>query len=316
MKRINILFLGGAKRVSLANHFINTGEKMDIDVHIFSYELSRRVPISSVGIVIEGKKWKDTDLHQHLDNVIRDYQIDIVLPFVDPAIQVAAVCKERNPNVFIPISDIDLCMTMFNKIESQEWFLSHGFPVPESYNINGIRYPAIFKPSTGSASKGIFIAKSPSDIPQGLNAEDFLIQEYIQNAREYTVDCYVTHLKKIISIVPRIRIETAGGEVVQSETIRNDSIEALSRRILETGDFHGPITIQFIENIDTNKVYIMEINPRLGGGVVTSIAAGANTPQFILEECCGIEPEKVENWRERTLISRYFQEVVFYADNH
>ena len=42
-KEINILFLGGAKRVSLARKVIAAGEKLGVRVNIFSYELSPEV---------------------------------------------------------------------------------------------------------------------------------------------------------------------------------------------------------------------------------------------------------------------------------
>lgn len=81
-------------------------------------------------------------------------------------------------------------------------------------------------------------------------------------------------------------------------------------------NFRGPITIQFIRNKQTGDAYVMEINPRLGGGVIAAIAAGGNMPAFLLDECEGKSPVAVDDWKENTLMTRYFKEVIFYADNH
>ena len=60
----------------------------------------------------------------------------------------------------------------------------------------------------------------------------------------------------------------------------------------------------------------MEINPRLGGGVITSIEAGADITEFILRNYLGEDLDSCVSWKDRTLMTRYFKEVIFYADNH
>jgi carbamoyl-phosphate synthase large subunit len=93
VETVNILFLGGAKRVSLAERLISAGEKRQLNVAIFSYELSSLVPIMQVGRVIKGKRWSDPDLIKHLEDTITNHDINVVLPFVDPAINICAILK-------------------------------------------------------------------------------------------------------------------------------------------------------------------------------------------------------------------------------
>ena len=56
-RNINILFLGGAKRVSFGRKLIEAGRELDMDVRIYSYELEPEVPVALVGGVIIGRKW-------------------------------------------------------------------------------------------------------------------------------------------------------------------------------------------------------------------------------------------------------------------
>jgi carbamoyl-phosphate synthase large subunit len=316
-KPINILFLGGAKRVSLAEQFLEYGRRRNYAISIFSYELDRRVPISVVGKVIVGLKWKDSKLYDHLHEVILENEINIVLPFVDPAIEVACKLRSRYPQVFIPCSDLDLCRTMFDKIKSSEWFSNQQIDQPKSFrDKDKLEFPVIMKPRMGSASQGIQVLRSQAEFNKLHPGSDYLVQAYVEDNTEYSVDCYVAADGKILSIVPRIRIETAGGEVVKSQTIRNRDLVNLSEKILRSGSFRGPITIQFIKDNKTGKVFVMEINPRLGGGVVLSIGAGSGTISFIINEFLGKKSKKVLNWKEGTVITRYFKEVFFYADNH
>ena len=317
MLTTNILFLGGAKRVSLAEHLINTGKQYGLDVEIFSYELEQTVPIALVAKVIIGKKWKDADLMVDLERVILSNNISIILPFVDPAIVVCAKVKRKFSSLFIPISDEYICDVMFNKALSAIWFKQNNVPQPKGFlQGESFEYPVILKPIFGSASKGIIICQSPKDLPEGINYEKYIVQKYISNRTEYTVDCYVAQDGRIISVVPRVRLETAGGEVIKSKTIRHEQILNATKKILKTNAFRGPITVQFIEDKDTGEVFVMEINPRLGGGVITSIEANSQLLNALFEEFLGKQPVYRNDWEEGLLLTRYFKEVIFHADNN
>ncbi len=317
MRKINVLFLGGAKRVSLARHLIDAGRKIGCDIQIFSYELQYEVPIAAVGKVIIGERWNSPNIIEAIAKASEEYTIHIILPFVDASVEVAARLKQVLPNVFIPVSDENICRTMFDKYLSNKWFLERNIPVPQSYeDVSNVKFPIILKPRKGSASKGIKIATTTSDLTGVDNIDQYLIQEYIPNRTEYTVDCYVSGKGEIIAVVPRERISTAGGEVMSSKTCNDCVINSVSRQILSAAGFRGPITIQFLRNKISGETFVMEINPRLGGGVITSIEAGADITLFILTEFLGGTLAHCTSWKANTLMTRYYQEVMFYADNN
>lgn len=317
METVNVLFLGGAKRVSLAQHLIRAGEERNLKVNVYSYELDDKVPISSIAKVIIGKKWSDADLFDDLKRVTEVNDISIILPFVDPAIAVAARLKEFIPALFVPVSPMELCNVMFNKFSAACWFEKHQIKQPRFYrHKDDYKYPVILKPVCGSASKGIKICYEAEALPSDDRLSDYLVQDYIKDRKEYTVDCYVDKNGNVISVVPRLRLETAGGEVTKSVTVRHHQIISESKRILQAGSFRGPITIQFIEECDTHEVFVMEINPRLGGGVITSIEANSLLLESLWDEYKGIPVSAVDDWEEGLLLTRYFKEVVFHADSH
>ena len=149
------------------------------------------------------------------------------------------------------------------------------------------------------------------DLMHLANIHDYLIQEYIVDAREYTLDCYVSQEGEILCAVPRIRIEVMGGEATKTETVRIPELEKLGHKVLNSFNFRGPVTLQFLYDPATSRYLLMEINPRLGGGVICSIAAGANICDFILMEASGIKPEACTGWKPNTLMTRYWEEVIF-----
>ena len=313
-KTIPILMLGGAKRVSMAEQLIRAGAELNADIIIYSHELSDKEPIASIGKIIKGKKYSEKGSTEELINIIDRYGIKIILPFIDPSIEIAAECKRINPTIFTPVSGTGVVKAMFDKVTAAEWFEKAGISIPETYNSRSCKFPAIAKPRTGSASKGIFIIETPEQLTGIKNIDNYLIQEYIAMRDEYTVDCYIASDGEIKCIVPRIRLATAGGEVIRTETRRIPELISTSAEAIKKLDLKGAVTLQFIHDINNNRFLLMEINPRLGGGVICSVFAGADIPKMIIQDALGIKVTACGNWKDKTLMTRYFKEVMFLND--
>ncbi|MDE6269469.1 MAG: ATP-grasp domain-containing protein [Muribaculaceae bacterium] len=309
MNCVNILFLGGAKRVAMARLFMKAAEDRGVRCRIFSYELRRDEPIACVGSVILGKRWRDPDVIDHLRGVCADHDISIVVPFVDGAVEVAARLAAECSDIFAPTSSASLSSAMFDKCVAAELFERYGLSIPPTWNGDEVDAPLIAKPRNGSASKGIILVNKESELPA--DCDNYLIQRRFDRREEISIDCYVRGDGQPLAIVPRLRLEVAGGEVVRSVTIDNAGAVKLADMALRRLGLRGAVTIQLIREPDTDKLYVMEINPRLGGGAVCAVHAGADIPGMIIDEAAGRCPEKA-TYRPNTVIARYMQEVVFY----
>lgn len=314
-KTINILALGGARRVSMAEQLKRSAERLGHEVKIYSYELTREVPIALVAEVIVGLKWGDPKVVEDICRICRECEINIILPFVDGAIEVAAKCKQLLPDVFVPVIEPGLAEVMFDKVEAAKLFQEAGIPIPTTYTAINADMPAIAKPRHGSASRGIKIFSNIDDLMHLENLQDYLVQEYIEHNREYTIDCYISQRGEILMTVPRQRLEVMGGEVTRTITLRSAELIKMSRNVLSKFNFRGPITLQFLEDTDSGRFMLMEINPRLGGGVICSIFAGAPVTDFIIRESLGLDVDPCNDWISGTLMARYQKEAIFFTDN-
>lgn len=308
-----VLMLGGARRVSMAELLQESGKRLGHQVRILSYELMKQVPIAAVADVIVGKKWSDPSVVDDIVELCRKENVDIILPFVDGAIEVASLVSCRLPKIFVPVSSADVAATMFDKVEAAVVFKEAGIPIPRTYTALTAEMPAIAKPRTGSASRGIKVFNTIEALMHVENLQDYIVQEYIGNREEYTVDCYVTASGKILCTVPRLRIEIMGGEVTRTRTCHIPEIEEMSRKVLSSFSLRGPVTLQFIHDLDQNRYLLMEVNPRLGGGVICSIYAGAPIADYIIKESLGLELKPCTDWMPDTLMARYQKEVIFYG---
>ncbi|MDE6272356.1 MAG: ATP-grasp domain-containing protein [Muribaculaceae bacterium] len=309
---INILMLGGARRVSMAEQLIRSGQRLGYDVKIISYELMKEVPIAIIGEVIVGLKWSDPEVVSDISHICKEKEINMILPFVDGAIEVAARCKLELPNVFVPVIEPGLAEIMFDKVEAAKVFKEADLAIPRTYSVLNAEMPAIAKPRHGSASRGIKVFNTIEALMHLENLQDYLVQEYIANNREFTVDCYISQEGEILVTVPRLRMEIMGGEVTRTQTLRSERLIAMSRKVLEKFNFRGPVTLQFLEDLDSERFMLMEINPRLGGGVLCSIFAGAPITDYLIREALGMRVSPCDDWISGTLMARYQKEAIFF----
>lgn len=289
-----------------------SGERLGFDIKILSYELDEQVPIATVGKVVRGLQWKEPGVVDDILRVAIEHEARIILPFVDGGISVAARCKEKMPDLFVPVSDPYTSSLMFDKISAAEAFEKAGIPIPTTYSVIDAEMPVIAKPRFGSASRGIQVFHDIDDLMHLRDLSNYLLQEFIEDKKEYTVDCYVSESGEILVTVPRERLEVMGGEVTRTITRRIPVLENMSADIIRKFELRGPVTLQFLHDIRRDRFLLMEVNPRLGGGVICSIYAGAPIPDYIISESLGIPVRECADWAENCLMARYQKETIFF----
>lgn len=309
---ISFLFLGGAKRVAMARMLRKACEDRGYDCRIFGYELDTRCPLACEGTIISGLRWADPELIPHLNEVCRENSIDIVLPFVDGAVAVAAELE-----AYSPVPNRTTAELMFDKCLAAELFEKAGIPIPKTFRGGFCNTPLIAKPRHGSASKGILIFNNSVELDDAeLKMDQYLVQECIVKRQEITIDCYTSvHDGHTYCVSPRIRHEVSGGEAVRTETIANPDAVELARKVIAAANLRGAVTVQLIHDINKNRLLLMEVNPRLGGGAVASVHAKADLPGLIIDDFLHHELA-VQQPMAGVLTTRYLSDVVFFPENN
>lgn len=306
---IGILMLGGAKRLTMAGCLAEAFTRLGFESVFFSYELSAEEPIAELATVIRGLRWGDPGLMGHLRRVCRDNGINVVLPFVDGAIEPAARLAREDDGIYCPCCSPELSAVLFDKGASAEAFAAAGLSIPATWKPGTpAAFPLIAKPRFGSASKGISIVRDETALAAIDRPSDYLVQEYVEGAEEITVDCFVTRSGEVAAVSPRLRLLTLGGEVVRTVTIADAAVADAAVTAIGRLGLRGAVTLQYLRA--GSRLLLMEINPRLGGGATASIAAGADIAAMIAEEALGypVEPRRAE---ADVLTVRCFRDVTF-----
>jgi len=283
---MNVLFVGGGRRIELAKRFIARGYK------IFAYELHSNVPISSVARIVEGCKWTDEGLSDHLLATIQEHNIDLVFPLQDEAIRLCAELSDVGAKVVASNPETaDIC---FDKFEFEDFIMG---VLPNVYPVDISQYPKIIKPRFGFGSRNVRIANSLTDIMRWEKELgdrlylDNVIQRKIEGV-EYSVDSYFDRDCKWVQSVPRTRIRVGSGEVITSKTVYNPKLRSLTALVGEKLGIRGPSNTQWIVDKHGHP-YIVEVNARFGGGYTLSMEAGMDTISFIEYDYFGIGKSRV-----------------------
>lgn len=250
------------------------------------------------------------DFVKDIKRLLERFEIDVVLPNVDEELQIFA-----EEGLKAIISNPDTIHTCINKWAFHLACRDH-FLVPCTEAVYKVDYndrlkfdnKVIVKPITGRGSKGIHIFDDITDVIKARRPMRFeygsIMQEYIEGD-EITVDTFINKNGNTF-VVPRYRIHTYGGVSQVGRTVNHTRAISTSNRICQYLGFYGPINIQFIEERYTKKLYLIEINPRLSGGIGITYANGANLPDMAIKDHFG-ESYTLPKLREG-LVFRIFEE--------
>lgn len=274
---MKIACLGAGKRVQFLKMFT---EYLHQDVTFVCYENNRDVPVSTLENVLVVESSDYTKL----------FPADAIIPFQGNACSFLE--KNKYENSYLTQN----AGIFFDKKLFHNWMVISGV---DFYPFAKQGKPVVEKPRFGNGSRGINFYPDYSNILE--QDEGAIYQEYIEG-EEFSVD-YVPGFYTV-----RSRIATANGEVVTSEIIKEDMSFYLEKIESIFGKFTAAVNLQFRKR--DGKYYLFEINPRLGGGVTFSIAAGLPVFESILRGA-GEEVKGYTNIYKPLKLQRYLSDAVF-----
>jgi biotin carboxylase len=155
------------------------------------------------------------------------------------------------------------------------------------------------------------VVAGADDLRHAVGEDEYIAQE-VARGQEYTIDVFVDATGRCRCAVPRLRIETRGGEVTKSVTVRSQRLQEIGCRVAEAlPGAHGVLNIQVFYEEASGALTVSEINPRFGGGYPLTHQAGAPMARWVLEELIGREPTVQDDaWTDGRVMLRY-DEAVF-----
>jgi carbamoyl-phosphate synthase large subunit len=307
-----VLFLGASKRVSLLERFVDAASRHNIGITLFSCESDEQFcPVSTLATVLAGPVFLSNEFGDWLHNAIERYSIDVVIPNMDSAtVALSRFAEEHMGSCWPLVSTRLLCESMYDKKLADAFFREHDIPVPPD---TPGRFPKILKPRLGFGAKNIRIVRNAAQQCAELseNGSDYIEQDFLSAFEETTVDIYLSRKHGLLGYVLRDRIDISDGEVMVCRTrLPREDERRLIEQIASIRGWQGCITLQYLTD-PRGSLYVVEINPRFGGGATCAIEAGLDMASYILLERLG-EPLSRPSTFRNLIMSRarrdYFHE--------
>lgn len=247
-------------------------------------------------------------------DMCEDLNIQLLIPTRDEELLLFSENKEKFSEIGtqIMVSDAETIKICQDKELFIDFCQNNNFKIPKTYkNVNNLpqlEFPLFIKPKMGKGGMQTFKANSEEELNLILNfVENPIIQEFI-DAPEYTIDLFTDFSGKVISAVPRERVNVWGGESLVTRTFKNQLIMDETIKLAENLNLLGHNTIQcFFAN---DEVIFIEVNPRFGGAASLSFAAGADSPSFLIKLMEGKDLKPmISNFKEDYIALRYVEDM-------
>jgi carbamoyl-phosphate synthase large subunit len=202
------------------------------------------------------------DGYMDLLRIIKENKIDAVICLHDVVQSWLSLQKDtlEKQGIKLIISDYETIQACTDKLMFWEKW----------HNELSICPTKIYKPKNGSASIGVEKIEQP-----------FLV------GTEYNVQVYFDTISgKIVDTFQQEKILMRAGETERSKTVWKENINTEIHK-LEGHRFYGPVDIDMIEH--EGKIYLIDINPRFGGGYPMAHASGVNFAKLLVNNIYGNE---------------------------
>lgn len=320
---MNLLITSIGKRVQLIKHLKESFNVIGVDAG----ELN---PAKSfVNKFYRIPKVNEEGYIESLLNICKKEAIKVLIPLYEGEFEILHNVRASFTEIgtTLLLSNRKILNVCKDKHATYKFFLDSGIKIPKVYSEEEVKntitygdidkFPFIIKPKDGMGSHGVYKINNLKELKFFKSyVENGIVQEFIEG-HEYTVDTLVDFKGNPIYIIPRKRIEVKSGEVVKSSTVKDEGIinetfkviECLNKLRDENGlALCGPLTIQFFKKND-GTLYLLEINPRFGGGVPLAFEAGANYGKTIFELVQGEQIEYKKEFQEMTMLR--YEEAVY-----
>ena len=296
-KCVNLLFTSIGRRVELVRAFRQAFRALQMAGNIVGVDIDPLAPaLRLVDKPYIVPRLSSSDYIPTLIDICSQERIDIVLPLIDPDIAVLAGARKHFEEIGTRLAVVSVEAA---RIAADKWLTADFFQrlelatprswLPEQLDTLHPEYPLFIKPREGSAAQDTFVVKNARELAFFVDyVHKPIIQEYLPGP-EITNDVICDLKGQVFGVVSRQRLGVRSGEVTKGVTIYNRAIHDACVKIATALPAVGPITVQCM--MKEGRPYFTEINARLGGGIPLGIAAGADSPRWLLASAAGLPIE-------------------------
>lgn len=329
---MNILFTCSGRRHYLLDYFKNVLEEKGLVVAVDSQSTAPSFGVADFAFQVPSVNHPDYIIQ--LKNIIKSYQIDAVIPLNDLELPILSKYKQELEllNTRIIVSDTNFTHICSDKWETFKFLKRLNISTPNTYlNVSDtlkaisnaeMSFPLIVKPRWGSGSFGIEEVENEIELQLAYellkirlkksflknmnlnNVNEAIIIQQKLVGEEYGMDILNDFEGNFIECFTRQKLAMRSGETDKAKTMIGENYRRIGKRIAEKSKHMGIMDIDFF--VCNEKITVLELNPRFGGGYPFTHEAGGNIAAMYVDWLKGIKAVSHHNqFKEGMLFSKY-----------
>jgi len=244
----------------------------DIDSNCSTFHMNKLIKTHILPTFKNKKKYVNS-----IKKIIKKEKIKLIIPVTDLDLGVLSEIKKLlskyGCNILISNKKIiNICIDKemtFNFLKKNKFYTPK---IHKNKKENGIKFPVIIKEQKGNGSKGLFIIKDRKTL-QSLKLKNLIIQKFIKG-KEYNLDILNDFNGNYLDHCCKLKLEMRDGETFKAKIIDNKKFDVFAKKISSSLKHVGNLDCDFI--YDKKKFYIIDLNPRFGGGYPFTHISGKN----------------------------------------
>lgn len=306
---MNILFTCAGRRNYLINYF---KEALRGEGKVFATDMQLTAPaLVDADVAIQVPAIYADDYVKSLKKIIKDNHIKAVISLNDLELPILSESKEELEalGAKVIVADEQAIKVAFDKWETVKFLEDNGLKSPKTFIDLGeaktaiekgeLEFPLVIKPRWGSASIGIVFPENMRELELAYELQHIqlqrtilaeaskddidhaiLIQEKIPG-KEYGLDVLNDFDGNYVGTFARQKLQMRSGETDKAVSVIDPKLEKIGRVIGENLGHIGNLDADAFEH--NGEYYVLELNPRFGGGYPFSHEAGMNTAAVYIE---------------------------------
>lgn len=146
-------------------------------------------------------------------------------------------------------------------------------------------FPVIVKPRRGAGSRGVRLVPGREELT-ALGVDTALIIQAFLPGEEYSVDVIADSEGRVVAAVPRTRTRVDSGVSIAGRTLHDAELEAVATEVATAIGLIGVANVQLRRDVN-GRPALLEVNPRFGGAMPLTIAAGVDLPSLAVDLALG-----------------------------
>ena len=306
---MNLLFSCAGRRAYLLKYFRAALDEIG-GGKIFATDMSLSAPaLAFADVPLRVPAVYATDYLDVLERICRENEIEALISLNDLELPILSAARERFEcaGTRLVVSSPEVIDICFDKLKTARFVESLGLNTPKTFVVleealgalerGELAFPLILKPRWGSGSIGIEFVRSREELIEtyeivrrkiarsilanaSSSQEEILIQEAILDA-EFGLDVMNDLQGNHVAVSVKRKLAMRAGETDKAVTVDSAELRGIGRRLGEALKHVANLDCDVLER--AGKFYVLELNPRFGGGYPFSQEAGTNLPLAILK---------------------------------